>query len=90
MKRKVFLVLLFLISATALFAYTDNFYSTSTNPEYVALISSIKNKKPENAVLNAYNAYINSSITDIERTRVEYHMARYYRDIKRRIRLQNI
>ncbi len=84
MKKRYFILIALLLCSASLFAYTDNFYSTSTNREYVALVSAIKNGKDEDVILNEYNAYIYSDITPVERARVEYHIARYYRDVKKK------
>lgn len=88
--KKTFALLLFvLLATTSLFAYTDNFYSTSTDPEYVALISAIKNGQPESVILDAYNTYLSGDKTDVEKARIENHMARYYRDIKKKDEARN-
>ena len=79
-KRFLFAAALLFMMVMPLAAYSDNFYETSTDPEYVALISAIKNGENEETVLDAYDKYISSGISDIERCRVEYHMARYYKD----------
>lgn len=85
MIRKYIAALFMIVfSSCALFAYTDEFYQTSINREYVSLISSIKNNNDEAVILNNYNAYINSGITPVERARIEYHIARYYRDAKKK------
>lgn len=63
-----------------LFAYTDTFKETSTDPEYYMLISAIKNGDDQNVVERAYDDYLLSGISSVERCRIEYHMARYYKD----------
>jgi tetratricopeptide (TPR) repeat protein len=79
--KKIFVAALFLLAlAMPLFAYTDTFKSTTEDPEYVALITALKNGEDESTVLGAYNAYLDSDISPVERCRVEYHMARYYKD----------
>ena len=82
MIAKKFFALAMLIVALVmpLFAYTDTFKSTSEDPEYVALITALKNGEDESTVLSVYNEYLDSGITPVERCRVEYHMARYYKD----------
>lgn len=81
-KKTFLLICLLLISLTSLFAYQDSFKASSTKPLYVKLISAIKNGESESIVLNSYNDYLNSGITPVESCRIEYHLARYYKDIK--------
>lgn len=70
------------MAVSAVFAYTDFFYSTSVDPDYVNLISSIKNGLDKNVIVANYDNYITGDKTDVEKARIEYHMARYYKDQK--------
>ncbi len=79
-KKQFLALLLILCIAAPLFAYSDTFKETSNDPEYFALISAIKNGQGEDIVLSAYETYLNSGISPVERCRIEYHIARYYKD----------
>lgn len=84
MKKLLFALIISIAAISPIFAYTDTFYSTSTDPDYVYLISAIKNNLPEDTVLGAYNKYINGGKTPVEVARVEYHIAKYFKDNKQK------
>ncbi len=79
-KTVTLLIAMILFLAMPLFAYQDTFKASSTRPSYVKVISAIKNGDSEANVLKAYNDYINDGISPVERCRIEYHLARYYKD----------
>lgn len=83
MKKIIATIIIATICIFTAFAYTDNFYSTSTNPEYLDLISKLKNNEKEKVVVEAYNNFIsNPEHTDVEKARIEVPVSRYYRDNK--------
>lgn len=85
MKKTITLILLLLaVFLSTAAAYTDSFAATNNNPLFNELITALKNEEKESVVLPLYNKYIASSITNVERSRIEYHMARYYKDIKQK------
>lgn len=85
MKKTITLMLLLLaVFLSTAAAYTDSFAATNNNPLFNELITALKNEEKESVVLPLYNKYISSSITNVERSRIEYHMARYYKDIKQK------
>lgn len=84
MKKALLTIIMVLLVSTSLFAYTDNYYSTSTDPLYVELLSAIKNGEKESVILSAYNNYLSSDATEVEKARVENHLARYYKDKKKK------
>ncbi len=79
--RKIVLIALFASVAASLFAFTDSFASTGNDPLFISLITAIKNTEDEETVTALYDAYIASDITMTEKTRIEYHMARYFMDM---------
>lgn len=85
MKKTLITLLLLTSCIFGAFAYTDNFYSTSTDPLYLEIIASVKNNESESKVMDGYNRYISSDqYTDVEKTRIEYHISRYFKDNKKK------
>ena len=83
MKRRFILMILLLSAAVfSASAYTDSFAAMNSNPLFGNLITALKNEEKESTVISLYEAYVSSDITMTERSRIEYHMARYYKDIK--------
>ncbi|MBO5770815.1 MAG: hypothetical protein J6R23_06145 [Spirochaetales bacterium] len=80
-KRKFF-ALTSLITALCLplFAYTDSFRATTVDPDFIRLITLIRNDESENKVIEAHQVYVSSGITDVERCRAEGLLARFYKD----------
>ena len=81
MRRFMLTLILSLLPLIALCAYTDSFASASSRPEYIALIDAVKNGESEETVDALYKAYTALDISMTERTRIEYHMSRYFKDI---------
>ena len=84
MRKAVIALMIMIASAFPAFSaqYVDSFSIMNNNPLYLELIEAIKNAEGEQKVLDAYDAYISSGISCTERSRVEYHLARYYKDMK--------
>ena len=81
MKKILTTIIIATVCIAGAFAYTDNFNSTNTNPEYLDLISTLKNNESEKVVLEKYNKYIaNPEHTDVEKARIEVPVSRYYKD----------
>jgi len=83
-KTLTLMLLLFAVFLSTAAAYTDSFAATNSNPLFNELITALKNEEKEDIVLPLYDKYISSSITNVERSRIEYHMARYYKDTKQK------
>ena len=83
MKNKIFFLIAVLLTCmSAVFAaYTDSFSSQSRDPLFLVLIDSIKNNRGVGAVEEAYEKYMAEEHSDVEKSRAEYHMVRYYVDI---------
>lgn len=81
-KKLTLLTLVFALIISSLSAYTDSFASTNSNPLFNKLITALKNEEKESVVLPLYKEYTESGITAVEKSRIEYHMARYYKDTK--------
>lgn len=82
MAKRFLVFLLFLLTLTPIFAYTDYFKDMMEDPLYLEVISAVKNNKGEAELLTAYENFVNSEdTTEIEKARIEYHMIRYYHDM---------
>lgn len=81
MRRTLLTILLMTALLMTLAAFTDSFASTAADPAFMALIDAIKNAEDEAAVTDLYEQYIATDITMTERSRIEYHMARYFKDM---------
>lgn len=80
MRKLSLLLAILLIPAFALSAYTDSFAEASSKPEYIALIDAVKNGENESAVGSLYQQYMSLDLLMTEKARIEYHMARYFKD----------
>ena len=81
MRRLAAIILSAAVFAAGIYAYTDSFAATSSNPAYSALIDAVKNGKEEETVAGLYQEYMDESLTMTEMARIEYHMARYFKDM---------
>ena len=81
MRRLAAIILSAAVFAAGIYAYTDSFAATSSNPAYSALIDAVKNGKDEETVAGLYQEYMDESLTMTEMARIEYHMARYFKDM---------
>ena len=81
MRRTLLTMMLIATLLMPLSAFTDSFASTAADPAYMALIDAVKDAEDEETVTALYDQYIASDITMTERSRIEYHMARYFKDI---------
>ena len=82
MKKNLLLLILMTVILFSAAAYQDSFASMNSNPLFDSLITALKNEESESVVLPLYEEYTSSDISMTERSRIEYHMARYYKDIK--------
>ncbi len=80
MRKISALLLALLLTLSMLSAYTDSFSSFSERPGYIELIDAVKNNEEENAADELYRTYMAQELTMCEKARIEYHMARYYKD----------
>ena len=80
MKRALLLFSLLALLLFPLTAFTDSFAAAGSDPAFVALIDALKDTEDEATVETLYQEYIASNLTMTERSRIEYHMARYYKD----------
>lgn len=81
MRRTLLTMMLIATLLMPLSAFTDSFASTAADPAYMALIDAVKDAEDEETVTALYDQYIASDITMTERSRIEYHMARYFKDM---------
>lgn len=81
MRRILLIMMLIATLLMPLAAFTDSFASTAADPAYMALIDAVKDAEDEETVTALYDQYIASDITMTERSRIEYHMARYFKDM---------
>ena len=81
MRRFLLTLIISSLPLIALCAYTDSFASASSRPEYIALIDAVKNGESEETVDALYKAYTALDISMTERTRIEYHISRYFKDM---------
>ncbi len=82
MKRCILIILLLTAAVFTVSAYQDSFASANSNPLFSSLITALKNEEKESVIIPLYEAYTSSDISMTERSRIEYHMARYYKDIR--------
>lgn len=81
MKRRALLtILVILIPISGLLAYQDSFSYLWDDETYTALISALKNDRDEDEVLPLYEAFMASDAAQSDKSRIEYHMVRYYAD----------
>lgn len=71
-------MLVLILSSTSA-AYQDSFAYLWEDETYPQLITSLKNNESEEKVVALYEKYI-SGISNLDRSRIEYHMVRYYID----------
>ena len=81
MRRTIVIIAMLSALLLPLAAFTDSFASTAENPAYIALIDAVKNAEDEETVEALYDRYIATDLTMTERSRIEYHMARYFKDM---------
>ena len=81
MRRLAAIILTAAVFAAGIYAYTDSFAATSSNPVYSALIDAVKNGQDEETVTGLYQEYMDESLTMTEMARIEYHLARYFKDM---------
>lgn len=81
-KKILFLAIVLLASFSSVYAsYTDSFISQSRDPLFLSLMDSVKDNKGLDSVEEAYEKYISGEHSNVEKSRAEYHMVRYYVDI---------
>lgn len=80
MRKILAALLLFVTAASAAFAYADSYSYLWETAEYPALIRSIKDNEDEKTVLKDYQAFMDSDFSFADKSRIEYHMVRYYMD----------
>ena len=81
MKRIMLIIPMTLLCLASLCAYTDSFSTMNNDPLFLAMLDVVKNGgSPEDAE-EAYAAYMAQDISETERSRAEYHMVRYYKDM---------
>lgn len=81
MRRLAAIILTAAVFAAGIYAYTDSFAATSSNLAYSALIDAVKNGQDEETVTGLYQEYMDESLTMTEMARIEYHLARYFKDM---------
>ena len=79
--KRLLIMLLLIFPAYMLGAFTDSFSATSSDPAYMALIDAVKNGEDEDTVEALYGEYMATEPSMVERSRIEYHMARYFKDM---------
>lgn len=80
MRRFLLALIIFLLSLSALFAYTDSFSLYNQNSDWKSFFRAIKDDRGKGEVESLYEKYVSSSIDDIEKARAEYNMIRYLVD----------
>lgn len=80
MRKTLITLLLFFAAVSAAFAYSDSYSYLWETEEYPSLIKSIKNNEAEMIVLKDYDAFMNADFSFADKSRIEYHMVRYYMD----------
>ena len=80
MRRFLLALIIFLLSLSALFAYTDSFSLYNQNSDWKSFFRAIKDDRGKGEVESLYDKYVSSSIDDIEKARAEYNMIRYLVD----------
>ncbi len=80
MRKTLITLLLFFAAASIAFAYSDSYSYLWETEEYPRLIESIKNNEDEKTVLRDYEAFMDADFSFADKSRIEYHMVRYYMD----------
>lgn len=81
MKRILLTTVFSVLLICSVFAYTDSFKSMTEDNDFIALMDIVKNGKSTKEAEAAYEIYTSKEISDVDRSRVEYHMVRYYVDM---------
>lgn len=81
MKRILAIIMVSTLLLSAASAYTDSFRSMTADPLFLSLLDVIKNGGSAEDAEAAYEAYAAQDISAVDRSRSEYHMVRYYKDM---------
>ena len=81
MKRIIIYLICLIIPIFPILAYTDSFNVMNSDEDFLALLDVIKNGGDKTEAEEAYAKYINKDVSNVEKSRAEYHMVRYYTDI---------
>lgn len=80
MKKILMILMLVFTAASASWAYQDSYAYLWDDDAYPELISCLKNNEDEQVVLSAYGEFMDEDFSEADKSRVEYHMVRYYMD----------
>ncbi len=80
MKKILMTLMLVFTAASASWAYQDSYSYLWEGDVYPSLIRSIKNNEDEQTVLAAYRRFMDEDFSEADKSRLEYHMVRYYMD----------
>lgn len=78
MKRFFIATMLLFVVVTMGWAYQDSFAYLWESDVYSNLIRALKDNLDEKTVLSTYDSFMGSGFGTIDKSRVEYHMVRYY------------
>lgn len=81
MKRIIIYLICLIIPIFPILAYTDSFNVMNSDEDFLALLDVIKNGGDKTEAEEAYAKYINKDVSNVEKSRAEYHMVRYYTDM---------
>ena len=80
MKRIFIVVVILFVCLSMGWAYQDSFAYLWESVAYPNLIRCLKNNMEEQIVLNAYDNFMQENFSEVDKSRIEYHMVRYYVD----------
>lgn len=81
MKRVIAILIVTTLALSCAFSYTDSFTTMTRNEKFLSLLDVIKNGKSIEEAEAAYNDYLATEPSDLDRSRCEYHMVRYFKDM---------